>query len=83
MIKPMEDYIVVAHKKIKTASGIVFNEGLKDSLFGVIVAVSDEEKKLKVNDVIVYKNSSTIEINYQNQRYLVVPKKDVLVIMYE
>jgi len=84
MIKPLSNYIVLTPKKTQTASGIILNENFKDSLYGIVYSVNKEESDLKVDDVVVFKNTSATELNHQNQKYLIVLKEEIMaVINYE
>ncbi len=92
MIKPLHDYVLIKKQitENKTASGIYLssNEKSEDNI-GVIIAVGDGKTEngikvamnVKVNDKVIYDKYATTEIEYQKEKYLLVPESKILAVI--
>lgn len=84
---PIEDKVVVKyeHKQEQRIGGIIIPDTAKDKpKMGTIFAVSSDESVcslFKVGDVVVYNTYSGTEIEIEDQKYLILSKKDILAIV--
>ena len=80
--KPLGNRVLVQipEEKSKTDSGIFLPEtAAKEApTQAVVVAISDEVKSIKLNDIVVYAKFSGTELNIDGIEYLVLEDKDVL-----
>ncbi|MBK9272849.1 MAG: co-chaperone GroES [Saprospiraceae bacterium] len=77
MIKPTENYILikVEDREEKTESGIYLPETKTDVHQQGEVVQGD---KYKAGDIVIFRRWSGEDITYNNKKYLLVHKKDVL-----
>lgn len=87
-IKPLADRVIIEPQsaEVKTASGIYIPDTAQEKpQKGKVVAVGtgtkDEDMKLKIGDNVLYGKYSGTEINYENDKYLIMRQSDVLAII--
>lgn len=88
MIKPLADRVLIqpAPAETKTVGGIIIPDSAKEKpLRGTVVAVGtgtkDEEMVLKAGDLVLYGKYSGTELEYENEKYLIMRQSDVLAIL--
>lgn len=93
MIKPLYDRILLekVEKEVQTSSGILLPDSSKEvpSMAKVVAVgegrVTDEGKLIpvdvKVGDVVIYKQYSVTEVNYENKDYMLIDMKDILAVV--
>lgn len=88
MIKPLADRVLIqpAPAETKTVGGIIIPDSAKEKpLRGTVVAVGkgtkDEEMVLKAGDQVLYGKYSGTELEYENEKYLIMRQSDVLAIL--
>ena len=84
-IKPLADRVLIkpAAAEEKTVSGIIIPDTAKEKpLKGEIVAVGngtkDEEMVVKVGDNVLYGKYAGTEVEFDNEKYLIMRQSDVL-----
>ena len=87
-IKPLADRVVIepAHKKNKTASGIIIPDTAKEKpQKGIVVAVGpgtkDNPMTLKVGDVVIYGKYAGTEFHLEGKDYMIMRENDVIAII--
>ena len=87
-IKPLADRVLIkpAAAEEKTVSGIIIPDTAKENpLKGEIVAVGngtkDEEMVVKVGDNVLYGKYAGTEVEFDNEKYLIMRQSDVLAII--
>ena len=87
-IKPLADRVLIAPAKAeeKTVGGIIIPDTAKEKpLQGEVLAVGngtkDEEMVLKKGDTVLYGKYSGIEIELDNEKYLIMRQSDVLAVL--
>lgn len=88
MIKPLADRVLIqpAPAETKTVGGIIIPDSAKEKpLRGTVIAVGkgtkDEEMVLKAGDQVLYGKYSGTELEYENEKYLIMRQSDVLAIL--
>ncbi|HPX33194.1 MAG TPA: co-chaperone GroES [Erysipelotrichaceae bacterium] len=92
MIKPLNDNVLlkIATVETKTASGIILNVSDKEEKnIGIVIAVGDgkivEGKQVlpivKENDKVIFDKYAAIEVEYLNEKYLIVPETGILAVI--
>lgn len=88
MIKPLADRVLIqpAPAETKTVGGIIIPDSAKEKpLRGTVVAVGtgtkDEEMVLKAGNQVLYGKYSGTELEYENEKYLIMRQSDVLAIL--
>jgi len=92
MIKPLNDNVLlkIATVEAKTASGIILNVSDKEEKnIGIVIAVGDgkivEGKQVlpivKENDKVIFDKYAAIEVEYLNEKYLIVPETGILAVI--
>lgn len=88
MIKPLADRVLIqpAPAETKTVGGIIIPDSAKEKpLRGTVVAVGkgtkDEGMVLKAGDQVLYGKYSGTELEYENEKYLIMRQSDVLAIL--
>jgi len=80
-IKPLADRVVAVREEpqTQTASGIYLPETAKETpVMAKVVAIGPDVKTIKLNDLIIYKEYSTTELDIDKKTYLIVKEEDVL-----
>jgi chaperonin GroES len=87
-IKPLADRVLIkpADAEEKTASGIIIPDSAKEKpLKGEVIAVGkgtkDEEMVLKEGDQVLYGKYAGTEIEFNNDKFLIMRQSDVLAII--
>ncbi|MDR3328131.1 MAG: co-chaperone GroES [Prevotellaceae bacterium] len=87
-IKPLADRVLVlpAPAEEKTASGIIIPDTAKEKpQRGRVVATGngtkDEEMAVKVNDTVLYGKYSGTELEYEDEKYLIMRQSDILAVI--
>ena len=87
-IKPLADRVLTkpAAAEEKTVSGIIIPDTAKEKpLKGEVVAVGngtkDEEMVVKVGDNVLYGKYAGTEVEFDNEKYLIMRQSDVLAII--
>ena len=87
-IKPLADRVLIkpADAEEKTASGIIIPDSAKEKpLKGKVIAVGngtkDEEMILKEGDQVLYGKYAGTEIEFEDNKYLIMRQSDVLAII--
>lgn len=92
MLKPLQDYVVLAKCKeeVKTKSGIILTEKPKDEpSTGSVLAVGPGKVvdgklvpiELKAGDKVIYKKFSGTEVTHEGETYLLISADDILAIV--
>lgn len=88
MIKPLADRVLIlpAPAEEKTIGGIIIPDSAKEKpLKGKVVAVGngskDEEMILKVGDEVLYGKYAGTELEFENEKYLIMRQSDVLAVI--
>ena len=80
MIKPLTDRVVAKKdqplEKIK--SGILLGEAKEAPAYAVVEAVGPDVKDVKKGDKIIFKEYSTTEVEYEDEKYIIVKEEDIL-----
>lgn len=87
-IKPLADRVIVkpAEAEEKTQSGIIIPDTAKEKpMQGEVVAVGngkkDEPMTVKVGDKVLYGKYSGTEINFGDDKYLIMRESDIFAII--
>ena len=87
-IKPLADRVLILPMPAeeKTIGGIIIPDTAKEKpLQGKVVAVGtgtkDEEMVIAVGDQVLYGKYAGTEIEYENEKYLIMRQSDVLAIL--
>jgi chaperonin GroES len=87
-IKPLADRVLIkpADAESKTASGIIIPDSAKEKpLKGEVIAVGtgtkDEEMVLKAGDTVLYGKYAGTEIEFDDDKLLIMRQSDVLAII--
>ena len=87
-IKPLADRVLIkpAAAEEKTVGGIIIPDSAKEKpLKGEVVAVGngtkDEEMVVKVGDNVLYGKYAGTEIEFENEKFLIMRQSDVLAII--
>lgn len=87
-IKPLADRVLILPMPAeeKTIGGIIIPDTAKEKpLQGKVVAVGngtkDEEMVISVGDQVLYGKYAGTEIEYENEKYLIMRQSDVLAIL--
>ena len=81
MFRPMGDRVVAKRfePKIKTSGGIYLSKGLREvPMEGLVLAVGDENKEIKVDDRILFGKYAGTEVTVEEQEYLILRKEEIL-----
>ena len=92
MIKPLNENVLLKKEIVenKTASGIIVSTSEKsEENVGVVVAVGQgklvdgkrEPMTVKVNDRVIFEKYAANEIEYKNEKYLLIPESKILAIV--
>ncbi len=92
MIKPLHDNVLLKKQVVenKTASGIILTNSTKQAdNIGVVVAVGEGklvdgklvELTVKPNDKVIYDKYSVTEVEYESEKYLLLPESKILAII--
>jgi chaperonin GroES len=82
--KPLKDRVFVSYTEelSKTAGGLYIPDSAKEKpQSGMIEAVGEEVKQLKVGDKVLFDRYSGSKISIDNTEYLIVKEEDVLGIL--
>lgn len=84
-IKPLADRVLIEAAPVeeKTISGIIIPDSAKEKpLKGKVIAVGqgtkDEEMILKPGDTVLFGKYAGTELEYENEKYLIMRQSDVL-----
>jgi len=87
-IKPFEDRILVEPEEVmgsKTKSGIILPDTAKEKpRRGRVVEVGTDEEladKIKVGDTVVYAKFTGDEIEFEDKKYLIISRSDILAVI--
>ena len=87
-IKPFEDRVLVEPEEAaesKSKSGIILPDTAKEKpRRGKVVEVGTDEElaeKIKVGDTIIYAKFSGDEIEFEDKKYLIMSKSDILAVI--
>ena len=86
-IKPMDDRVLVqlVEEESKTASGIIIPDTAKEKpMIGEVIAVGTDEdlqEMVKVGDKILYGKYGGTEVDFEDKKYLIVSRSDILAII--
>lgn len=87
VLKPLDDRVVIETKDLeeKNVGGIIIPDTAKEKpLIGKVIAVgTDEELQeiLKVGDKILYAKYGGTEIDFENKKYIIISRSDILAII--
>ena len=92
MIRPLNGNVLLKRTIVetKTASGIILSADAKEEEnIAIVVAVTEgkvvdgkqELPLVKVNDKVIFDNYAATEVEYLNEKYLIVPETDILAII--
>lgn len=85
MIKPLDNMVLlkIKNEEEKTKSGIIITNNTKEkSQFAKIIEVGKlDNDMLKKDQIVIFNKFSGIEINYENEEYLIVKVEDILAII--
>lgn len=81
-LQPVNQQILLEFQQAeeKTASGIIIPDSAKEKpKFAKVIAMSGiENAEISVGDIVLYKQYSGTEINFEGKDFLLVPYADVL-----
>ncbi|MBN2893852.1 MAG: co-chaperone GroES [Bacteroidales bacterium] len=82
-LQPINQNVLIElkqEKEQKTASGIYIPDSAKEKkAFGKVLAISNiENPEISVGDVVLYKEYSGTEVEYQDNKYLLIQYADIL-----
>lgn len=83
-IKPLFDYVLIEplEKESTLPSGIVIPDSAKEKpQQGKVIAIGDETKNVKKDDVVMFKKWGGTEIESQGNDYLLIKEEDLLAIV--
>ncbi len=87
-IRPLADRVLIkaAAAEEKTVGGIIIPDSAKEKpLQGVVVAVGngtkDEEMVVKAGDNVLYGKYAGTEIEFENEKFLIMRQSDILAIV--
>lgn len=84
-IKPLGERIVVKplESESKTNSGIYLPESSQEKQNkGEVVAIGKiEDDEIKIGDTVLYPKYGGTEVEYENEKYLIIEKNDLLAII--
>ncbi len=92
MIKPLNDNVLlkIAEVETKTSSGIILSANTKEEEnIAIVVAVGEGilvdgklvAPKVKENDKVIFDKYAAVEVEYLNEKYLIVPETNILAII--
>jgi len=87
-IKPFEDRVLVEPEELgesRTKSGIIIPDTAKEKpRTGKVIEVGTDEElaeKIKVGDTIVFAKFTGDEIEFEDKKYLIVSRSDILAVI--
>ena len=82
-MKTVKDKIVVKVEiKEKTASGIIISDSVNEKIQkGKVISIGNEVKEIVINDIVVFNKYSGVEIEIDDQKYIVLKDSDVFVVL--
>jgi len=87
-IKPFEDRVLIEPEEVaesKSKSGIILPDTAKEKpRRGKVVGVGTDEElaeKIKVGDTVVYAKFTGDEIEFEDKKYLIISKGDILAVI--
>jgi len=87
-IKPFDDRVLVELEEVtesQTKSGIILPDTAKEKpRRGKVVEVGTDEElaeKIKVGDIIVYAKFTGDEIEFEDKKYLIISRGDILAVI--
>ena len=86
-LKPLDDRVVIETKDLKEqkAGIIIIPDTAKEKpLIGKVIAVGTDEdlqEILKVGDKILYAKYGGTEIDFENKKYIIISRSDILAII--
>lgn len=90
MLKSINNKIILEIKENEstTKSGIIVNNYNNEKQnVGKIIAISEEiekeQKNIKIGKEVIFEKKTSIEINYNENKYFVLDSKDILAIIEE
>ena len=78
MLKPTDDYLVLVPDTEETAGGLVI-DGINHC--GLIVNIPGGESFFKLNQKVIFKPQTAIDIYYRLQKYMLVKREDVMAVI--
>jgi chaperonin GroES len=87
-IKPFEDRVLVEPEEVqesKSKGGIILPDTAKEKpRRGKVIAVGTDEdlaEKIKAGDTIIYAKFTGDEVEFEDKKYLIVAKADILAVI--
>ena len=87
-LKPIHDYVLIKpiDPETKTASGILIpDSAIEKQSRGTVVAngdgLKDQPMTVKKGDMVIYKKSAGIELDYEGEKHLLMQEVDILAII--
>jgi chaperonin GroES len=87
-IKPFEDRVLIEPEEVvesKSKSGIILPDTAKEKpRRGKVVEVGTDEElaeKIKVGDIVVYAKFTGDEIEFEEKKYLLISRSDILAVI--
>lgn len=87
-IKPFEDRVLIEPEEVeetKSKGGIILPDTAKEKpRRGKVVGVGTDEElaeKIKVGDTVVYAKFTGDEIEFEDKKYLIISKSDILAVI--
>lgn len=81
MIKPLDKYVLVKPKEMKTIGGIYLPQ--MDTDYFMVIGVGKNVVELKVGNTVIINQASSKQIKYQNENYYLVKEENILAIVEE
>lgn len=84
MIRPLEDYVVLAQKKEdrQTKSGIILNVSEKEQpSIGTVIATGPKVLDLKIGDNVIFQTYAGTKVKIDEQDYIVIEIKNIYAII--
>ena len=87
-IKPFDDRVLIETEEVaesKSKSGIILPDTAKEKpRKGKVVEVGTDEElaeKIKVGDIVVYAKFSGDEVEFEEEKYLLISRSDILAVI--
>lgn len=81
MIKPVKKYLLLEKEVVdnQASSGIILSaEEKEEKNVAKVLATGDEVKEINVGDVVIFESYSTKEIEYNEEKYLIIEDEKVI-----
>ena len=81
MIKPLDKYVLVKPKEMKTSGGIYLPQMNTD--YFVVIGVGKNVIELKIGNTVIINQAASKQIKYQNENYYLIKEENILAVVEE